>query len=156
PLGSPPDLPGPCVLGFLACAAVVRRSAFLGAGGFDPVLHFGGEETLLALELARRGWGSAYCPQIVARHDPDPGPRPARSARIQRNEVLTAWLCRPLSHALVRTLRLAAASRADPAARTALAATLRRLPAALARRRRLPAPVERSIRTLEAGASRSP
>ncbi|MEA2254407.1 MAG: hypothetical protein QOG35_452, partial [Solirubrobacteraceae bacterium] len=35
PLGTRPDLPGPRVLGFVACGAVVRRSAVLGVGGFD-------------------------------------------------------------------------------------------------------------------------
>src|SRR4051812_20222956 len=40
PLGTPGDLPGPAVLGFLACASIVRREAFLAAGGFDPVVFF--------------------------------------------------------------------------------------------------------------------
>ena len=47
-------------LGFLACSAVVRREAFLEAGGFSAVLHFGGEEELLALDLAAAGWGLGY------------------------------------------------------------------------------------------------
>ena len=51
PNGVEPDLPGRSVLGFLACGAVVRRSAFVQAGGFDPVVHFGGEEERLALDL---------------------------------------------------------------------------------------------------------
>ncbi|MDQ3880561.1 MAG: glycosyltransferase, partial [Chloroflexota bacterium] len=33
PIPSQPDLPGPPVLGFLACAAVVRRSAYIDVGG---------------------------------------------------------------------------------------------------------------------------
>ncbi|MEU2514658.1 glycosyltransferase family 2 protein [Streptomyces syringium] len=149
PLGHAPDLPGPSVLGFLACAAVVRRDAFLAAGGFHPLLHFGGEETLLALDLAAAGWGLAHCPQVIARHDPDPGPRTGRTARLLRNELLTAWMRRPLPHALARTWALARACPADPAARTALTATLARLPAALARRRPLPPAVEHSLTTLE-------
>jgi GT2 family glycosyltransferase len=48
PLPAESDLPGPPVLGFLACAAVVRRSAYLEVGGFDPRLLIGGEEELLA------------------------------------------------------------------------------------------------------------
>src|SRR5699024_6289246 len=56
PLGWADDLPGPRVMGFLACACVVRRTAFTQAGGFDPLLFFGGEETLLAQDLAARGW----------------------------------------------------------------------------------------------------
>ncbi|MEW2578581.1 glycosyltransferase family 2 protein [Streptomyces syringium] len=149
PLGHAPDLPGPSVLGFLACAAVVRRDAFLAAGGFHPLLHFGGEETLLALDLAAAGWGLAHCPQVIARHDPDPGPRAGRTARLLRNELLTLWMRRPLPHALARTWAVARACPADPAARTALAAALARLPAALARRRPLPPAVEHSLTTLE-------
>jgi GT2 family glycosyltransferase len=37
-------LPGPRVLGFLGCAVVVRRRAFLRAGGYRPLLGLGGEE----------------------------------------------------------------------------------------------------------------
>ena len=40
PLGRAADLPGPSVLGFLACGAVVRRDAYLAAGGFDDVVFF--------------------------------------------------------------------------------------------------------------------
>ena len=39
PLGTSPGGAGPDVLGFAACAAVVRRSAFLSVGGFDPVVE---------------------------------------------------------------------------------------------------------------------
>jgi GT2 family glycosyltransferase len=149
PLGTDPDLPGPSVLGFLACAAVVRREAFLDAGGFHPVLHFGAEERLLALDLAARGWGLAYCPEVVARHDPDPAERPGRTALVRRNDLLTAWMRRPFAHALARTADLLRDARADPQARRALAGAARGLPRALAHRRALPPWVERRVRTLE-------
>jgi hypothetical protein len=42
----------------LCCASVVRREAYLAAGGIDPVLFFIGEEKLLAWDLAA-GWGPA-------------------------------------------------------------------------------------------------
>ena len=54
PLGRPPGYPGPAILGFVACGAIVRRSAFLAVGGFDSILELGGEETLLSLDLAVR------------------------------------------------------------------------------------------------------
>ncbi|OEJ42160.1 glycosyl transferase [Streptomyces agglomeratus] len=149
PLGQEPDLPGRSVLGFLACAAVVRRSAFLEVGGFHPLLGVGGEEQLLAIDLDAHGWGVAHCPAVVARHDPDEEERPGRAARTRCNELLTAWLRRPLRQALARSVRLALDSRGDPQARLALADTARRLPAALARRRRVPSRVERRIRLLE-------
>src|SRR4051794_32357037 len=77
PLPTRADLPGPSVLGFLACGAVVRRSAFLEAGGFEARFGVGGEEELLAMDLAAAGWGLAYCKDVVAHHHPTScGPRP--------------------------------------------------------------------------------
>ncbi|MFE2261242.1 glycosyltransferase family 2 protein [Streptomyces griseosporeus] len=150
PLGPATDLPGTQVLGFLACASVVRRTAYLDAGGFHPVVFFAGEETLLAYDLAARGWGVTHCPEVVAHHHPDPDPRTGRSARLLRNAALTAWLRRPVPYALARTRDLAADARHDPAARQALRETLARLPAALRDRRPLPPQVERAARTLDA------
>ncbi|MFF5719390.1 glycosyltransferase family 2 protein [Streptomyces buecherae] len=152
PLGRDADLPGPAVLGFLACAAVVRRSAFLDVGGFHPVLHFGAEEALLALDLDAHRWGLVHCPDVVALHHPDTGPRPGREARVRRNVVLTAWMRRPLRHAVGQTARLLADSLRDAEARTALRGAARRLPAALAHRRRLPPRVERRVRRVESAA----
>jgi GT2 family glycosyltransferase len=149
PLGTAPDLPGRRVLGFLGCAAVVRRSAFLEAGGYHPVLFFGAEETLLACDLAARGWGVTFCPEVVARHAPAAGPRAGRVAVMRRNALLTAWLRRPLPVALRRTAALAADARRDADARDALSGALLRLPAALRDRRLLPSEVEMSLRRLE-------
>lgn len=149
PLGTDPELPGTRVLGFLGCAAVARRTAYLDAGGYHPLLFFGAEETLLAYDLAARGWGVAHCPEVVAHHHPAVTERRHRSAVVRRNELLTAWLRRPLPYALGRTRRLAAEARRDPAARRALRETLARLPAALRQRRPLPPEVERAARRLE-------
>ncbi|MGW0500801.1 glycosyltransferase family 2 protein [Streptomyces sp. NPDC003007] len=149
PLGTANDLPGTQVLGYLACASVVRREAYLDAGGFHPLLFFGGEETLLAYDLAARGWGVTHCPDVIAHHHPDPAPRNGRPAVQRRNELLTAWLRRPVPHALARTRDLAADARRDPTARQALRQTLTRLPAALRARRPLPPHVERAAHTLD-------
>ncbi|MGW7465993.1 glycosyltransferase family 2 protein [Streptomyces xantholiticus] len=153
PLGPATDLPGTQVLGFLACASVVRRSAYLDAGGFHPVLFFGGEETLLAYDLAARGWGVAHCSDVVAHHHPDPTPRAGRSATVRRNALLTAWLRRPLPYALARTRDLVAEARRDPDACRALCEAAARLPAALLARRPLPAEVERAARILDSAAA---
>ena len=66
---------GPAVLGFLACAVVVRRDAFLAAGGFQPRLHVYGEEALLAMDLAAAGWLLSYAPELTVRHLPRPAGR---------------------------------------------------------------------------------
>ena len=133
-------LPGPRVLGFLGCAAVARRDAFLAAGGYSRLLRIGGEEELLAYDLAALGWPISYRPDVVVHHWPSAA-RDPRRRRIQelRNHVLIGWLRRPLAHALAETAGLAAAARQhrDPVATRALAETLLSLPRALLPRRRL-------------------
>lgn len=151
PLPADPDLPGPPVLGFLACASVVRREAFLAAGGFDSVIFFAGEERLLAYDMAAAGWGVCHLPRVRAVHRPSELRPPSRHRRrIElRNDVLTVWLTRPPAVVLRQTAGLAARATRDPDARAALAAALRRLPPVLAGRRPLPGRVERAARLLE-------
>ena len=153
PLGgadAPPELPGPRVLGFLGCAAVARREAFLAVGGYHPLLFFGAEETLLAYDLTTAGWLVCYAPQVTAVHQPADGERPQRRTLVWRNETLTSWLRRPAHIALRDTVNLARAAPRDPAARQALRQLLPRMPAALRGRRPLPPAVEAEVRRLEA------
>lgn len=152
-LGTPPDLPGPAVLGFLCCAAIVRRSAFLRAGGFHPVLFFRGEERLFSWDLAAAGWACAYVDAVVAHHQPSTS-RPAGSAGRRtalRNDLLTTWLRRPLPVAASAARALARSALTDPDARAALAAATLRLPAVVRHRHTLPAEVERQIARLHQG-----
>ncbi len=149
PLGSPGDPPGPRVLGFLACAAVARRAAYLEAGGYHPLLFLGGEETLFAYDLLARGWDVRFCPEVVAVHSPVGGVRPGRPAVQRRNAVVTALLRRPLPVALRQARALALDARRDPDAREALRGVLARLPAALRERRTLPPAVEAAARRVD-------
>jgi N-acetylglucosaminyl-diphospho-decaprenol L-rhamnosyltransferase len=144
PLGAPDDAPGPTVVGFLSCAVVVRRDAFLAAGGFQPRLFVYGEEALLAMDLAAAGHHLCYVPSLRVRHFPGPAGRDPRARRRveARNRVLTALLRRPPS-VVART--------ALDAGPSGLAAALRHVPWALRNRRRLPPAVEESLR-LAAGA----
>jgi hypothetical protein len=144
------SLPGPRVLGFLGCAAVARKRAYLAAGGYSRLLFIGGEEELLAYDLAAKGWPVSYRADVVAHHWPSPV-RDARRRRTQetRNRILVAWLRRPWWRAADDTIQLARTASRDPVAGRALAETVLRLPAALLLRRRLPAPVEADIRLLE-------
>jgi GT2 family glycosyltransferase len=151
PLGRPPGAPGPSVLGFLACAAVVRRDAFLAVDGFNELIFHIGEEMVLAIDLAARGWELAYVDDVVAHHHPsstrsDPA---ARRRQELRNGLLMALLRRPWSVSLPRTLRLAMASFRDPVARSALVSVLRLLPAVLRARTPPPMGVENQLRLLE-------
>jgi len=146
-IGVDPDLPGPNVAGFLACGAVVRRRAFLSVGGFDPVIFFGGEEERVSLDLLSEGWGLAYVDDVVAHHRP--GGRADDNSRrvlLARNAILTAWMRRPVAVAARRTAQIAMEG-VD--GRAALRAACPRLPAALARRRRIGADVEFRVRQLD-------
>ncbi|MGV9305061.1 glycosyltransferase family 2 protein [Nonomuraea sp. NPDC003727] len=142
-----PGSAGPGVLGFLACGAVVRRRAYLEAGGFDDVIFFFGEEERLAVDLAARGWELAYVADVVAHHHPSPARDPhGRRALAARNAVLTAVLRRPWPVVARTVLRAAAAGAAG---RAGLRAAVRRLPRALALRQELPRDVERARVLLE-------
>lgn len=151
PLPDGDGLPGPRILGFLACAAVVRREAFQEAGGFSPLLFFAGEEALLAQDLAASGWELCHLERVRVHHHPSSTrpPGPWRRTLEERNALLTAWLRRRPGLALARTARLAGRSLRDPVSRGALTGALRLLPAAMARRRPVPARVERELTLLE-------
>ncbi|WP_280401493.1 glycosyltransferase family 2 protein [Nocardia carnea] len=151
PLGRPAGLPGPAVLGFLACAAVVRKEAFLRAGGFSPLLHFGAEERLLALDLVAAGWELSYVAEIRAHHHPSshrPPPVWRRRAELRNNALIT-WLRRPVRQCVSETAVLLGRAVREPWIWPALGGVLRRLPWALAQRRRVPPEVERRARILE-------
>ena len=148
PLGTDPDLPGPSLLGFVACAALVRTEAFTAVGGFDPVVRFPGEEERLALDLAAAGWGLAYVDEVTVHHHPSPRREAPerRQAGIWRSRVLTALMRRPVRDVAAEVLR---ALRAGPPGCRGVLGALPRVPAALRRRRVLPADVLAGIRELQ-------
>ncbi|MFG2091557.1 MULTISPECIES: glycosyltransferase family 2 protein [unclassified Spirillospora] len=147
PLGRPDGHPGPAILGFLACSVIVRRDAFFDVGGFSNVLHFAGEEELLALDVAAAGWGMAYVPELVVHHHPSRTGRDpvGRRRREIRNRLLTMWLRRPLP---VLARAVASALR-TPDGRAGLAAAARVLPRVLRDRRPVPPAVEADRARLE-------
>ena len=128
-----PGLPGPSIKGFAACGAVLRRDAFLSVGGFHARFGIGGEEELLCIDLAARGWAACYADDVVAYHHPEPAGREDRSARQVRNRLWTAWLRRPLADCV----RSTAAALADPVGRRGLRAAVAGLPWVIAERQPL-------------------
>jgi GT2 family glycosyltransferase len=149
PLPPAADLPGPSVLGFIACGAVVRRAAFLEVGGFDVRLGVGGEEELLSVDLAARGWGLAYVEEVVAHHHPSPSRDPSGRRRVQvRNALWSAWLRRPLGGAARQTAHLAALAMHQPGAWSGMLLALLGLPWVLRERRPVPRELEAELRTL--------
>jgi GT2 family glycosyltransferase len=138
-------LPGPSLLGFLAGASVFRRDAFLEAGGYEPRFFLGGEETLLAYDLAALGWSLVYAGELTVHHYPS-AVRDSRTRRrlLARNAIWVAWLRRPIRSALRETLRRLTCR--------ALADALPGLPWTLRHRRVLPRYIEAQCRVLERAA----
>lgn len=151
PLPIDGPLPGPAVLGFVACGAVVRRRAFLDAGGFSERLLIIGEEELVALDLAAAGWSLAYADDVVAHHHPSPSRDRRRWLRLRvRNGLWTTWLRRRGAGVLSGTARVVAQAALEGGAIDGVLDALRGLPWVLRERRPLPPDIERDRRLLEA------
>lgn len=138
------------VVGFAACGAILRRSAFLEAGGFDRRLGVGGEEHILALDLLRNGWQLAYVDEIVAHHHPSLVRDPARRKRIEaRNKVWSAWLRRPARTAWSETWRVIKWSRIDRDYRAGFAEAILGLLWVLIARNPIPVALDRQVKIAE-------
>jgi GT2 family glycosyltransferase len=151
PFAAPPGFPGTGLVGFLAGACVMRRRAFLRAGGFEPRLLIGGEEALLALDLLAADWSLAYAPELIVHHHPSSRRDSLRRRQLLlRNGLWCAWLRRPLASAWHETRRRLQDAGRDPRLLRGVAEALAGLPWALARRRVIPPALERSLQILEA------
>lgn len=156
PLGGPDWLPGPALGSFLAAATTLRTDAFRAAGGFSPRLWLGGEEELLATDLAARGWWLVYAERATVHHAPSTA-RDATGRRVDglRNTLWFSWLRRPWPAAARRTLRLARTVPRDRPSLRAFGLALAGLPWVLRERRTVPEAVESRLRLLEEEQRRS-
>lgn len=142
-------LPGPGLLGFIACAVVFRRDAYLQAGGYEARFFIGGEEELLSLDLAAAGWRLAYVPQLTVHHHPSPyRDNIARQIIVIRNALWVAWLRLPPAWALRETLRIRRRAASPTAWRGGLRQAVRELPWVWRSRRMLPPQVAAALRLL--------
>jgi hypothetical protein len=131
------------LLGFMAGACVFRRAAYLWAGGYEPRFFIGGEETLLALDLAAQGWDMLYAGYIRTRHLPSPRrDRPGREYLLSRNALWTAWLRLPMRAALRESAAELRRAAGRGCAMRVAGAALAGLPWALRRRRPIPESLE--------------
>jgi N-acetylglucosaminyl-diphospho-decaprenol L-rhamnosyltransferase len=150
PLDSPPGIPGHPLLSFLAGVSIVRREAFVQAGGFSERLWLGGEEELLASDLARAGWHMSYVLEVVAHHHASR----VRDADLRRrhgirNTLWFTWLRRPLPSAATRTARLLRRLPHDRVTAQGVRDALRGLRWVIRQRRPVPWHLERGYRQLE-------
>lgn len=134
---------GPQSLGFMAGACIMRTRAFYDVGGYWPPLFLGGEEALMALDLAEQGWRIAYADDVVARHLPNRDQASDRGRyRLIRNAIWVAWMRLPLRAAWRETcFQVVLARRHDMFGWTMLQ-VLWGLPRALRRRKVISLPIE--------------
>jgi GT2 family glycosyltransferase len=150
PVEGPEWMPGPALGSFLAGASVVRRAAFREVGGFSERLWLGGEEELLAADLATAGWELVHLPDVVVHHQASTVRDPhLRRRHGLRNTLWFIWLRRPLRAALRRTRDVVGAAPRDRVTVLALLDALRGAPWVLRERRPLPEHVERRFLALE-------
>lgn len=156
PITGPPWMPGPALGSFLAGATCLRADAFRATGGFSERLWLGGEEELLATDLATLGWWLAYEEGMVVHHAPSAARDPTRR-RIDglRNTLWFGWLRRPAGRALRRTVRLAFTVPHDRASLRAFVEAAAGLPWVLRERAVVPPEVERRLVLLERSQRRS-
>jgi len=142
-------LPGPALLGFIACATVFRRQAFLDAGGYEAKFFVGGEEELLSLDLVSNGWSVVYAPRLTVHHYPSPQRDNAgRQKIVLRNMLWVAWLRLPVASAVRQTWRICRSTRNYRTLAAAFLNALRELPWIWRKRRVISSEVHRLYRTL--------
>ncbi len=150
PLPADGTLPGHPLLGFLAGASIARRDALLEVGGFEKRFLVGGEERLIAVDLAARGWSLCYVPELTVHHEPSlPGDPLERRQLLIRNDLWFSWLRRPVPAAIRETVRVALAARHDGMHRRALRDAMSQLGWALHERHVMPRHVEQGLRLLD-------
>jgi GT2 family glycosyltransferase len=143
-------LPGPALGSFLAGASVVRRAAFVEVGGFSERLWLGGEEELMAGDLAAAGWELCYLAELTVHHQASRARDPHKRRRDGiRNTLWTTWLRRPLRPALRRTAHLLRTLPRDRVTAEGLLAAARGIPWLVRERRVLPPHVEARFAALD-------
>jgi GT2 family glycosyltransferase len=157
PVPAPAWLPGPALLSILAGASMLRVAAFRAVGGFSPRLWLGGEEELLALDLAAAGWWMCWHPDVVVHHAASLARDPTERRMLGiRNTLWTAWLRRPVPGLARHTVAVLRSLPRDRASGIAVAWAVRGLPWVIRERRVIPPAVEAGIRLLEAPRRASP
>ena len=146
PLDAEANMPGTPILGFLAGASMIRRTAFLSVGGFEPLFFLGGEEALVAVDLAAAGWQMVYLREVIVHHYPS-HTRDARARRrlLLRNALWFTWLRRPFSSVVRQTVRLLRPAFRDPYEVWGFFQAVAGLPWIIRRRQCLPAAVEAAL-----------
>lgn len=149
PVPGPDWLPGPALLGVMAGLSTFRVTAFRQVGGFSPRMWLGGEEELLALDLAAAGWRMCWAEDVVIHHEPSISRDSGERRRLGiRNTLWTLLLRRPIPVALVRAAEVVRSAPTDTTTARAVRDALGGLPWVLRQRKVVPEEVEFGLRLL--------
>lgn len=149
PLPQLVPMPGPAILGFIACGAIVRKEAFLSAGGFHEQFGIGGEEELLAVDLLAMGWGLSYTEDVIGYHFPSPVRNTDRRIQVQtRNSLWFTWLRRPFQQAIRQTFRVYQQGKKDPNIRKGFTESFQHIRQIVRYRRVVPQQIEQQLQLL--------
>jgi GT2 family glycosyltransferase len=150
-------LPGRAILGYMAGASVMRRAAYRQVGGYHEKLFLGGEEELVALDLAAAGWAMVYDERLLLHHHPsalrDAG---KRRRLLLRNAMWIGWLRLPWPGAMRRMLGLLVSAESAGLRLKLLADCLSALHWLAAERRVLPLQVLQMRSQIEGGSQQTP
>ncbi|GAB3027132.1 glycosyltransferase family 2 protein [Spirosoma pulveris] len=150
PIMDPRPLPGPAVLGFVCCAAVVRKEAYLSIGGFDSRFAIAGEERMFSVDMRTHGWSLAYADDMVAHHYPSKLRNLAqRTQHITRDTLWYYWLRRPAYYAMRHTMLILKKLRNDVNVRLGFLQAMKAAPQILLDRQVVPPDVEEQILRIE-------
>ncbi|SOD89976.1 glycosyltransferase family 2 protein [Spirosoma fluviale] len=150
PVTDPRPLPGPAVLGFVCCAAVVRKEAYLSVGGFDHRFAIAGEERMFSVDMRTKGWSLAYADDVVAHHYPSQLRNLAQRTRhITRDTLWYYWLRRPAYYAMRHTMLIFKQIQKDINVRQGFLEAIKAAPQILLDREVVPPPVEEQILRIE-------
>lgn len=150
PLTDPRPLPGPAVLGFVCCAAVVRKEAYQRVGGFDYRFAIAGEERMFSVDMRTEGWSLTYAEDVVAHHYPSQLRNVAQRIRhITRDTLWYYWLRRPAYYAMRHTMLILEQISKDANIRQGFLEAMKAAPQILLDRRVVPPPVEEQILRIE-------
>src|SRR5262249_10130851 len=107
----------------------IRTRAFREIGGYEPRLFMGAEESLFALEAARRDWQGVYADELVTPHHPSHArSRKGRGVLLQPNQIRIAWLRLAPALGWHRTREILRRSRRHGTLLRVIAALIRSLP----------------------------
>ncbi len=150
PIPDREGIPGRVLLGFMAGAVIVRRSAYLEVGGYDPRFFIGGEEETLSFKLAKAGHQMRYVDDVVMYHLPSRANAARLHSYSMRNTLWNAWLHRPRASALRWTLHTLVDRPKSKNYAIALVRAVRGLPWVLRERRPMTESVDADLRVLDA------